>query len=185
MNLCHRSNRFPHTGPDGQGQFRQPCLRLVGQSGRGSAIGGFGPFAARGLAAIVACGLVAMGGCGKKPQTPWGTASGKVSYGGQPVTQGIVVFENREMAVARMTPLDAEGKFVQRSIGFEGLPVGTYAVAIQPQQISDGGFVAAKKSTAASDSSGIPPRYRSTQTSGLSFEVREGRNPPVEFDLTP
>ncbi len=130
--------------------------------------------------------LIAVIGCSRGPQFPWGTASGKVLLDGQPVVGGCVVFENRELGVSRLAALDSEGHFTETSIGYAGLPAGKYRVAVTSQLISKGDFVPVarpdpdKRQMAAT---AIPEKYHGAETSDLIAIVKEGRNPPFTFDL--
>ncbi len=136
------------------------------------------------LYALLAAGCLSPVGCSRKPAVPWGTAEGKVTIAGQPVSQGTVIFENRELGISRMAELQADGSFVERSIDFLGLPVGTYRVAVTPLGISKGDWAPVAKGKPSSAATAIPTKYHSVDKSDLSAEVKEGKNAPFVFDLT-
>jgi hypothetical protein len=137
------------------------------------------------LFVVVLCSLAAcsFAGCSRKPTVPWGTAEGKVTVDGQPVNQGSVIFENRELGVSRMAELQPDGSFVQKSIDFPGLPAGKYRVAVSPLGISKGDWQPVTKAAPGVVVTPIPEQYRSVDKSDLTAEVKEGKNPPFDFDL--
>lgn len=124
-------------------------------------------------------------GCGGPPAKPMGTAQGKVTWQGNPVTGGSVVFSNPQLGISTVAPLEADGSFTIKTFEGAGLPVGTYKVAIRP------GAIATTESPLASDPSKVaapppfpvPMQYFSPETSPLSAEVKEGTNPPFNFAL--
>jgi hypothetical protein len=130
----------------------------------------------------VVCSL-ALTGCSRKSIGPWGTAEGTASVAGQPIAEGIVVFDNPELGVARMAELQSDGRFVQKSVDFPGLPVGKYRVAVLPTRMSKGDWVPVAMSKPQAGGGAFPARYHSVATSGLTAEVKEGKNPPFVFDL--
>ena len=127
--------------------------------------------------------LLPLSGCYRKPTVPWGTVAGRVTVEGQPVNQGTVIFENREVGVSRMAELSSDGTFVQKSVDFAGLPVGKYHVAVSPLGISRGDWKPAAQGKPENLVTQIPKRYRTIADSDLTAEVKEGKNAPFEFDL--
>lgn len=136
------------------------------------------------LFSLLAVGCLSPAGCSRKPAVPWGTAEGKVTLAGQPVSQGTVIFENKELGVSRMAELQADGSFVERSIDFLGLPVGTYRVAVTPLGISKGDWAPVAKSKPSSAATAIPAKYHSVDKSELTADVKEGKNVPFVFELS-
>jgi hypothetical protein len=134
------------------------------------------------LAAIVGC--VLSFGCHRTQQIPWGSVRGKVVLADKPVSAGTVVFDNRELGVSRLAELRPDGTFVEQSVGFPGLPVGEYRVAVTPLPISKGDFVPVAPRKAAAGEPPIPARYRDVETSPLTATVKEGQNPPFVFELS-
>ncbi len=129
---------------------------------------------------LVLC-LPAIAGCSRRPTVPWGTAVGHATVDGQPITEGVVVFDNRELAVSRMAEIQPDGTFKQASMDFPGLPVGQYKVAFLPTKISKGDWVPIQQSKPQKPSPTIPERYFKVETSGLTAEVKEGQNCAVRF----
>ncbi len=97
-----------------------------------------------------------------------------------------MVFVNQDLAVNRMSAIEPDGAYIERSAEFAGLPVGkSYHIAITSQQISPGDFVPASVPKNEKLPATIPEKYRSAETSGLTAEVKEGTNPPFDFNLEP
>lgn len=96
-----------------------------------------------------------------------------------------MIFESRELGVKRMAAIQPDGSYTEHSAGFGGLPVGKYHVAVTAQKISAGDFIAAAPPKPGQIETPIPEKYRSGETSGLTAEVKEGSNPPFDFDLAP
>jgi hypothetical protein len=136
-----------------------------------------------GLCLLVALSCLPTSGCAKKRVVPWGTVEGTATLDGQPVNQGTIVFDNAELGVSRMAELQSDGHFVQSSVDFAGLPVGKYRVALLPTGISKGDWVPVQKSSPQKVVTVIPARYQDLATSGLTADVKEGKNQPFNFEL--
>lgn len=127
---------------------------------------------------------VLAGGCGGEDV---GRVSGTVRVGGQPLSEGVVVFEDAAAGISVNATIGADGSYTAKTYDRNGLPPGTYQVAIKPASIGDGETPLASdpaQSTGAAQSP-IPEKYRSTKTSDLSATVAAGENPPFDFDLKP
>ena len=109
--------------------------------------------------------------------------SGKVTFQGEPVSEGLVLVANEQKGIYLTTELRADGSFeVITAKGF-GLSPGTYQFAITPprvefpndptQPLPDFG-----------EFPNIPDKYRDVETSNLTFAIKEGENPLV-IDMTP
>jgi hypothetical protein len=122
-------------------------------------------------------------GC-SDPET--GHVAGKVTLGGRPLTQGSVVFEDSAAGITAGASLQSDGSYTVKTFNRDGLPPGTYKVAVTPSTFGDGETPLAvdPSSQAPSPGSQIPQRYRSTATSPLCVTVKAGDNPPFDFDLT-
>jgi len=127
--------------------------------------------------------LALLAGCGGRTAVPHGTVEGRVTVNGVPVTTGSIIFSNAELGVMIMGELDAAGYYEARSHELPGLPVGKYTVAIYPLGISKGDFVPIERGKAGKSSAAVPERYRDGKTSPLKVDVKEGKNPPFNFDL--
>jgi hypothetical protein len=93
-----------------------------------------------------------------------GTVEGMVKFNGAPLTAGIVAFR-----VGKLKPytamLGADGGFK-----FSDLPLGEYAVTVIESAASTIKDEPAKKFAIK-----IPAKYASPETSGLKYDVREGK----------
>jgi hypothetical protein len=139
-------------------------------------------------AGLLLVGLALAGGCGSKGSAR-GVVKGRVTIGDKPVTGATVLFENAETGVGVNAQLDAEGKYEVKTYQGDGLPVGSYKVAVLPGGVMDPGeespMANKAKSTRPKLTVIIPEPYHKTATSKLAVEVREGENPPFDFKLTP
>jgi hypothetical protein len=139
----------------------------------------------RQLTALPAAALaVLLAGCSGEPV---GYVSGKVTLNDRPVTEGSVVFENAEAGISVSVPLQSDGSYEVRTYDRKGLPPGSYKVAVTPATMGEGKTPLAvdPSQTAAAPPSIIPPQYHSTATSDLTATVKQGDNPPIDFDLKP
>lgn len=137
----------------------------------------------RSLTRFLCCLVVSlpiMCGCGggNKTKKITGKIEGTVTFNGQPVKVGSVSFAAKAGGDGAAAPLDASGKFKVA----EPLPIGTYVAVVLPGTITPDEMADGKKPPPSDD---IPERYRSAQTSELTFEVKEGQNPPFEIKMVP
>ena len=118
--------------------------------------------------------VAVLSGCGSEPL---GVVRGKVTLGNQPVTQGSVVFENLEAGVSVNSPINDDGTFEVRTFDREGLPPGTYQVAVSPRGFKEEHeAIAIDPEAHAANTVTIPKKFHLPSTSGLTFEVQEGEN---------
>lgn len=123
-------------------------------------------------------GAVVAVGC-DDPET-LGRVYGRVTYLGEPVTAGILVFSNHQAGVHMTAELNADGTYELQTAGGFGLPFGTYQVAINPPLAEPPVLGAPAPPPRVLSPSNIPLQYRELETSGLSITVGEGENP---FDI--
>jgi hypothetical protein len=124
----------------------------------------------------------ALCGCGKADIA---RVAGRVTLDGQPLSGAQIVFEDAARGVSVNAQLSADGQYTARTYDKEGLPPGTYQIAVRPGQFGTGEApLADAVLTSQPVSSTIPERYRSAATSGLSVVVAAGDNPPQNFALT-
>ena len=131
--------------------------------------------------ALIGC---VMAGCGATEE-PLGVATGRVTYHGEPVTEGSVTFSDKVRGAAYVAPLGADGKFeLQVARGF-GVPPGKYVVTIGPPQAMPSMDPAKNFAGPAGnkDYKNIPMKYRDEKTSGLEAVVVSGANNPFDFDM--
>jgi len=113
-----------------------------------------------------------------------GKVSGKVTFQGKPVTDGLLVFSNHAKGVHMTAKLSPDGRYeLQTARGF-GLPLGTYKVAVSPPVFDPPmpGMPAPPPRPKAYDN--IPKQYFSPETSGLTITVVDGDN-PFDIDMKP
>ena len=129
--------------------------------------------------------IVPAGGCGD-PGPPRGTIRGQVTYNGQPLSSGSVVFDNPQLGVSQVATLQPDGTYEMSTHHGRGIRVGSYRVAIKPDSIGSGEAPLAAnpaQAGAPSSRSSIPPKYGHPATSPLSIVVKEGKNPDADFKL--
>jgi len=126
--------------------------------------------------ARVAAALLLFGaaGCGPNLQP----VHGKVTYpDGQPVTEGIVVFESDDgtRPVMARAEIQSDGTYVLGTFKpGDGVPPRKYRVLVAPKY--DANAVDGPRKPPP-----IDPRFSDLKTSGLEFEVKSGAN---EFPIT-
>lgn len=129
--------------------------------------------------------LLRVGGCsvflllavGCSSSEPAGRVSGKVTYQGAPVTEGVVIFSNSSTGVSAEATIDGDGGYtITTRTG--GLPPGEYKVTVAPPEIatpSDGGNSA--PGTMPKEVDNIPQKYRDPATTPLTLNIQDGDNP--------
>ena len=138
--------------------------------------------------------LVLCAGCGGSDRAPLGKVSGTVSYQGQPIVSGTIIFE-----VAGARP--ANGKIVDGQIAEvtthepnDGVPIGQAKIAVFATSVGDAGGAATPGDPGTLPSPGqnymdagaqslIPAKYNDPSTSGLKEEIKKGEN-TITLDLT-
>jgi len=144
----------------------------------------------RGLSAVV-CGIsIWLGGCGGPSRPPLAPVQGKITYGGQPVPQGVVTFYPKEgrSATGRIQP---DGTYCLTTFEpGDGAVIGQHKVTIEavrftnigspPKSFEDEIRQAQEKTPPSSHPPEphwlVPPRYAKRETTPLTFEVRPGQN---------
>ncbi len=119
-------------------------------------------------------------GCGSKQtdRGPVGVVSGKVTFKGEGVTEGTVLFTNAASGFGGTATIESDGHYQMSSS--EGLPVGQYNVTVMPPIIMQEVIPNSPPSEVPKEMPNIPERYRYEKTSGLSVEVQKGK---VTFDI--
>lgn len=129
--------------------------------------------------------LLGLAGCG---DSEIGVVSGTVTLDGRPLDQGLVVFEDREKGVSVNAAIQPDGSFIVKTYDQTGLPPGEYGVAVKPGQVGDGEtpLVGGPMEAQQGGPAGIPARYGSTRTSGLTTTITPGANTvPLELSSKP
>lgn len=126
--------------------------------------------------------------CGCDSPEPRFSVTGKVTMNGSPLKEGTISFENQAKGIALSGQIRDDGTYQLSSYKGKGLPAGSYKISISPagrlQSAEDIPLVGKNpKPPKDVSKSLIPEKYRNASTSGLTAEVREGTNPPFEFDI--
>lgn len=125
------------------------------------------------------CVAPILSGCGG---TYDATVSGVVSLDGQAIPRGTVSFQPKQGGAIAFGRIDENGEYILRTGRENGLSPGDYYVTVSANEAS----------TASQSKGGGPPpmgksitplRYRSKDTSGLSFVVEAGSN-EINLELT-
>ncbi|WP_417388441.1 carboxypeptidase-like regulatory domain-containing protein [Gimesia sp.] len=110
---------------------------------------------------------------------PTGALSGKVTYKGEPVKEGLVQFNNPEKGFGGQAVIDEDGTYtVTNSSG--GLVTGTYQVSVVPPTIEKSFGPDTPPSEVLKEMPNIPQKYHYPKSSGLTVEIKEGEN---TFDI--
>ncbi len=143
-------------------------------------LGNVGSFVAFNTRGTCLCGLVVLllglMGC-SDGATPVFSVTGRVTFEGEPVTEGVVLFV-AETGFGTSAPLGPDGSFDLLSHHGAGIPTGTYQVAITPPDEDDD----YDSDTPTRDYPNIPERYRDLETSELVFTVTDEQN-HFEIDM--
>lgn len=118
-------------------------------------------------------------GCGQKSEIPTASVSGKVTFKGKPVSSGTVWFApDEEGLLPARGILSSKGKYsleiAEKSL--KGAYVGSYRIwfdCTDPATSQDG----------ERGKSLLPEKYGSTETSGLTATVEEGKANVYDFSL--
>jgi len=138
-----------------------------------------------GGAVLVAALLAA--GCGSSK----GEVSGKVTFNGEAVGSGLVTFHGSHSVVA--APIAADGTFTASKVPAESVKITVETMPPPPGGGSTGKSGVQHVGMGAADSPGdkpagkyvkIPPKYSLPSTSGLSLDVKSGRQ-QHDIALTP
>jgi hypothetical protein len=133
------------------------------------------------VALLCAAATLLTSGCGGSDV---GKVAGRVTIGGKPLGQGAVMFQNTQTGAATLASLSNDGTYQAKTSKQAGLSPGDYQVAIQPSSTFTGKAPLVTPPTQEKRSeSPIPPKFRSTKTSGLKVTVKQGNNPSFDFDL--
>lgn len=139
--------------------------------------------------ALTICALLAsafLHGCSQKDSARRGTVAGKVTNAGAPVSPATIRFENESLGISLAADIGPDGAYQVKTYKEVGLPPGVYKVALMAGSIRppDNIVLAGEIATPAPAAPMIPEKFLSTETSGLQIEVKEGDNPPFDFDLS-
>lgn len=126
-------------------------------------------------------------GCSDDPYGPTGKVTGKLTLDGKLLPAGHAVsFMQMEQGFLAYGITDAEGNFEVKSWNDGDMPLGKYNVMIAPPGgEADTSSMSAEDRFEQGQASGktkltFPARYRETTTSGLQYDIVEGKN---HFDI--
>jgi hypothetical protein len=146
--------------------------------------------------ALAGIGLLLFLGCGGDEFAKRYPVSGTITYKGEPVEKGRVMFHPTQPAEQRAASGDLDnGKYTLTTVtNNDGANLGSYRVTIESAQMdltkvnanmkgggprhTDIARAYAKAKTL------VPAKYRLPDTSGLTADVKEQRQNTVDFDLT-
>lgn len=117
--------------------------------------------------------MLLLAGCGSD-ELPVGSVAGSVTLSGRPLPAGTITLVNSDRGFGASAEIDASGAY-----RIDTIPAGPYQVMIQgpeapsPEQMAEG---------VRAETSPVPQKYQSPETSGLSVEVTEGEN-QATFEL--
>ena len=136
--------------------------------------------------AVVLFSLVLCVGCGGTDFGEIGKITGKITHKGETVVKGTkVIFMRMDTGYAGFGFTDDEGKYSiewhRDDKVFNGLPVGTYQVLVEPPGTIDVESLSADQMLAGVCNSAPPAaafdkKYAQTATSGIEFTIKGGEN---------
>ena len=130
------------------------------------------------LVGTVLLAMFVSAGCGGDEKLVRHTVSGKVSYQGAPVEEGVITFEDPATGFADSADLGSGGDY---SIE---LPDGSYQVSIAPPMVEVGGGVDTPADTDYKKVDNIPKKYWVSTSSRLSAQVSKSQK-EHDFDMQP
>jgi len=135
---------------------------------------------------IALIGLIA--GC-SPTSIPRGVVKGRVTLKGQPITGAMIHFEDRSGGFEARVALDDNGNYVMKNGDGDGLPAGTYQVAVAPGRVMEPGeevpLAGQGPKNRRPAATNIPKKYHATKDTDLSAEVKAGNNLAFDFELKP
>ncbi|MES2791909.1 MAG: hypothetical protein V4719_20005 [Planctomycetota bacterium] len=121
--------------------------------------------------------LITNVGCGGKPPgKPSGSATIKIIFDGQPVTEGMVSLQNN-LGEGGGAPLNSEGIATLSTV-----IKGSYVVTVTPPMAGVAAPAPGTKLAAPKEYANIPAKFRRSDTSTLKAEVKDAKN-EFKFDL--
>lgn len=127
--------------------------------------------------------LMTLAGCGPGGYSgPTGTVTGKATLDGAPVQSGCVVSFVSDAGFTASAKVGAGGSYTLMNVDKPEIPVASYKVAVaQPAAEISGAdydkYMSAEGGGEAKTApETIPAKYQNAETSGLSFDVKQGPN---------
>jgi hypothetical protein len=130
------------------------------------------------LLLVFAAGVLALWACGacKKPRDI-APVFGKITFRGEPVAEGLVIFQDKEQA-----KIASDGTYRVKVMEGDGLYFGDYEIRVSPPVVDQ--LEMSKTPPKEKPYANIPARYRNFQSSGLRLSVGSGDN-PFDIDMKP
>jgi hypothetical protein len=132
---------------------------------------------------LIVCGwILLLPGCGPQGPDlgPFGLVSGRVTYEGKPIAQGMITFNSPQTGHVATADLEPDGSYEMSLNKREGLPIGEYKVSIRPpltaQHETDPSKMRRNNLYDPTLSKDIPMKYRYESSSGYTAIVVEGEN---------
>jgi hypothetical protein len=122
--------------------------------------------------------LIGPAGCSQRE--PLARVSGQVTYEGQPVEEGLILFSSAALGI-HITADIHQGRYEVVTSRADGLPPGEYEVAIAPP-VADPPIGPIAEPPQAVVPPDIPERYHDARTSGLVARLVDGDN-TASFDM--
>lgn len=131
-------------------------------------------------------------GCGGTDFGDIGQIKGKVTFNGEKLAQGTkVIFMKMDTGYAGFAFTDVEGNYSiewhRDGKKYDGLPVGTYKVLVEPPGLIDVETLSADEMLDGADNVAVAEipfdrKYTQTATSGIEFTISAGEN-TCDIDL--
>jgi hypothetical protein len=148
----------------------------------------------RGLVLVLVVLFVA--GCGRSNRPKLGQVTGTVSYRGQPIASGSLVFEVSGARPATAKIANGQITEVTTFDLNDGVPIGQARIAVfategggaPPAAAPPPSDPGAYKAPGADYMGGgakplVPPKFNDPSTSGLTWDIKEGKN-AIKLELT-
>jgi hypothetical protein len=124
------------------------------------------------------------GSCLRNFNKPFGTtgctATGRrfSTLRSAPAFPSVVIFTNKDLGIHMTALVGEDGQYTVKMASGEGLPLGTYQVAVTPGPGKSPAFKPGPPIRVDSSKyPKIPKTYQDPKTSGLTLTVKEGDNP--------
>jgi hypothetical protein len=121
-----------------------------------------------GLLLVLALLMAGLSGCGNRPAS----VSGKVTYAGQTLSSGLVVFVASDGKVSQPAGIEVDGSYTA-----DNVPVGPVTACVETFPLSgDGVGPNAPKDQPRPRYTPIPAKYKDAKQSELTLDVKPGAN---------
>jgi len=124
--------------------------------------------------------MVALLGCDGTEGTT-GTVSGRITYQGEPLTEGTIAFSSQSTAVVASAAIQSDGTYDLDFAGASQVPIGSYQVTVHPAPAP---FNPSGPPPLVTDDPRIPKRYRDPASSPLKDVIVTETDQQHDFDLT-